>query len=110
MAGDDAKDKPFTFLDHCLKTGDSLVGVNLEQLKSWNLDTSEGTNLNIGVDLLWEEVQGVIEQRLQIQSRPVNSSQDQQEKSYLLAQANARIHDLKVQGRFIDGGVSFWAE
>ena len=91
------KDKPFTFLDHCLKTGDSLVGVNLEQLKSWNLDTSEGTNLNIGVDRLWSEVQGVIEQRLQIQSRPVNSSQDQQEKSYLLAQANARIHDLKVR-------------
>ena len=91
------KDKPFTFLDHCLKTGDSLVGVNLEQLKSWNLDTSEGTNLNIGVDRLWSEVQSAIKQRLQIQSRPVNSPQDQQEKSYLLAQANARIHDLKVR-------------
>ena len=91
------KDKPFTFLDHCLKTGDSLVGVNLEQLKSWNLDTSEGTNLNIGVDRLWSEVQSAIAQRLQIQSRPVNSPQDQQEKTYLLAQANARIHDLKVR-------------
>lgn len=89
------KDKPFTFLDHCLKTGDSLIGLNLEQLKSWNLDTSEGTNFDIGVDLLWEEVQGAIEQRLQIQSRPVNSPQDQQEKTYLLAQANARIKDLK---------------
>ena len=91
------KDKPFTFLDHCLKTGDSLVGVNLEQLKSWNLDTSEGTNLNIGVDRLWSEVQGAIAQRLQIQSRPVNSPQDQQEKAFLLSQANARIHDLKVR-------------
>ncbi|MGL5833855.1 MAG: Eco57I restriction-modification methylase domain-containing protein, partial [Waterburya sp.] len=91
------KDKPFTFLDHCLKTGDSLIGVNLEQLKSWNLDTTEGTNLNIGVNLLWEEVQGAIEQRLQIQSRPVNSPQDQQEKAFLLNEANARIHDLKVR-------------
>ena len=91
------KDKPFTFLDHCLKTGDSLVGVNLEQLKSWNLDTTEGTNLNIGVDRLWGEVQSAIEQRLQIQSRPVNSPQDQQEKAFLLSQANARIHDLKVR-------------
>ena len=91
------KDKPFTFLDHCLKTGDSLVGVNLEQLKSWNLDISEGTNLNIGVDRLWGEVQSAIAQRLQIQSRPVNSPQDQQEKTYLLSQANARIHDLKVR-------------
>lgn len=91
------KDKPFTFLDHCLKTGDSLVGVSLEQLKNWNLDTSEGTNLTLGVDRLWSEVQSAIEQRLQIQSRPVNSPQDQQEKTYLLAQANARIHDLKVR-------------
>ncbi|MGB5632673.1 MAG: restriction endonuclease, partial [Waterburya sp.] len=89
------KDKPFTFLDHCLKTGDSLVGVNLEQLKSWNLDTSEGTNLNIGVDLLWDEVQSAIEKRLQIQSRPVNSPQDQQEKTFLLFEANKRIKDLK---------------
>ncbi len=95
------KDKPFTFLDHCLKTGDSLVGVNLEQLKSWNLDTSEGTNLNIGVDRLWEEVQSAIEQRLQIQSRPVNSPQDQQEKAFLLSQANARIHDLKVRANLL---------
>ena len=91
------KDKPFTFLDHCLKTGDSIVGASLEQLKRWNLDTSEGTNLTLGVDRIWSEVQSAIEQRLKIQSRPVNSPQDQQEKSYLLTQANARIHDLKVR-------------
>ncbi|HEY9766899.1 MAG TPA: type IIL restriction-modification enzyme MmeI [Coleofasciculaceae cyanobacterium] len=98
------KDKPFTFLDHCLKTGDSLVGVNLEQLKSWNLDTTEGSTEPIfGVDLLWEEVQGAIAQRLQIQSRPVNSPQDQQEKTYLLAQANARIHDLKERADLLIG-------
>ena len=91
------KDKPFTFLDHCLKTGDSLIGVNLEQLKSWNLDTSEGTNLNIGVDILWSEVQSAIAKRLQIQSRPVNSPLEQKEKTNLLTEANARIHDLKVR-------------
>ncbi|MGK7952967.1 MAG: hypothetical protein AB4368_30305 [Xenococcaceae cyanobacterium] len=91
------KDKPFTFLDHCLKTGDSLVGVNLEQLKSWNLDTTEGTNLNIGVDILWNEVQSAIAKRLQIQSRPVNSPLEQKEKTNLLTEANARIHDLKVR-------------
>ncbi|WP_019505548.1 Eco57I restriction-modification methylase domain-containing protein [Pleurocapsa sp. PCC 7319] len=91
------KDKPFTFLDHCLKTGDSLVGVNIEQLKSWNLDTTEGTNLNIGVDILWNEVQSAIAKRLQIQSRPVNSPLEQKEKTNLLTEANARIHDLKVR-------------
>ncbi len=88
-------DKPFTFLDHCLKTGDSLVGVNLEQLKSWNLDTSEGTNFDIGVDILWKEAQSAIEKRLKIQSLPGNTPQDQQQKAILLNEATSRINDLK---------------
>ncbi|WP_435017954.1 Eco57I restriction-modification methylase domain-containing protein [Tundrisphaera sp. TA3] len=33
-----AKDKPFTFLDHAIRHGDSLVGVNADQLKSFSLD------------------------------------------------------------------------
>jgi hypothetical protein len=33
-----AKDKPFTFLDHAVRCGDSLVGVNTEQLKTFSLD------------------------------------------------------------------------
>jgi hypothetical protein len=33
-----AKDKPFTFLDHAIRCGDSLVGVNNEQLKTFSLD------------------------------------------------------------------------
>ena len=34
------KDRPFTFLDHALKCGDSLVGVDLDQLRTWNLEGS----------------------------------------------------------------------
>ena len=33
-----AKDKPFTFLDHAIRCGDSLVGVNDDQLKTFSLD------------------------------------------------------------------------
>ena len=33
-----AKDKPFTFLDHAIRCGDSLVGVDAEQLKTFSLD------------------------------------------------------------------------
>ena len=95
------KDKPFTFLDHCLKTGDSLVGVNLEQLKSWNLDISEGTNFDIGVDILWKEAQSTIEQRLKIQSLPGNTPQDQQEKAFLLNEANSKINDLKDRANLL---------
>jgi hypothetical protein len=31
-----AKDLPFTFLDHALRHGDSLVGLDFEQLKSFH--------------------------------------------------------------------------
>ena len=90
------KDKPFTFLDHALKAGDSLVGVNLEQLKRWNLQTEgESYQLGIGGDDLQQLLDEVIDFRLQIESKPVNSPQDQKEKEYLLLQANARIKDLK---------------
>jgi hypothetical protein len=33
-----AKDKPFTFLDHAIRPGDSLIGVSAEQLKTFSLD------------------------------------------------------------------------
>ncbi|MDZ8239765.1 type IIL restriction-modification enzyme MmeI [Nostoc sp. ChiQUE01b] len=34
------KNRPFTFVDHAFKCGDSLIGVSLEQLRYWNLDTT----------------------------------------------------------------------
>ena len=33
-----SKNHPFTFLDHALRCGDSLLGVNLRQLTSWSMD------------------------------------------------------------------------
>src|SRR5437764_3732698 len=36
------KDRPFTFLDHALKTGDSLVGVDLQSLGQWRLGSGKG--------------------------------------------------------------------
>ena len=41
-----AKDKPFTFLDHAIRPGDSLVGVDAEQLRTFSLD-GEGIGLSL---------------------------------------------------------------
>lgn len=35
------RDRPFTFLDHALKCGDSLVGVTLSELKAFSLDSQQ---------------------------------------------------------------------
>jgi hypothetical protein len=90
------KNKPFTFLDHALKCGDSLVGATVAQLQGWNLDTDAGeTTPVIGVNELQRDLNEAIRLRLEIEKRSVNSSRDREEKAALLFQANARINDLK---------------
>ena len=37
-----AKGRPFTFLDHALRSGDSLLGVSDRQLANWSLDAKTG--------------------------------------------------------------------
>jgi hypothetical protein len=92
------RDKPFTFLDHALKCGDSLVGVSLEQLHCWDLNTSlEKRQLGIGMDLMQREIDEAISYRLQIEAKPVITQQDQKEKANLLKLANSRINDLKTR-------------
>lgn len=88
-----AKARPFTFLDHAFKWGDSLVGVNLEQLRYWNLDTT-GTPA-LFADKIRLQVEQVIELRRQIAAKPGMTAQDQTEKAYLLAKANAIANDLR---------------
>jgi methylase of polypeptide subunit release factors len=38
------RNKPFTFLDHSIRCGDSLLGVNLQQLSTWSL-SGEGAQI-----------------------------------------------------------------
>jgi hypothetical protein len=67
--------------------------VNLEQLRYWNLDTT-GTPA-LFADKIRREVEQVIELRRQIAAKPGMTAQDQTEKAYLLAKANAVANDLR---------------
>lgn len=97
-----AKGRPFTFLDHALKCGDSLVGVSLDQLRNWTLDKSENP---VAVPLLATRVRlqidEVVKLRQKIESFTVNTVQDQREKARLLAEAEAKTHDLRVAGNLL---------
>lgn len=94
-----AKGRPFTFLDHALKCGDSLLGVSLRQLRSWNLESNVTMEVfNIRVRLQIDEV---VKLRQQIESFTVNTVQDQQEKARLLAEADAKTHDLRIAGNLL---------
>jgi len=89
------KNRPFTFLDHAFKCGDSLIGVNLEQLRHWNLNT-RGTTLELFAEEIRGEIDKVVELRREIASLPVLTTQDQSHKAFLLNEANARTHNLRA--------------
>jgi len=89
------KGRAFSFLDHALKCGDSLVGIHsLDQLRTWNLaGTGERAFGTLEIDLIIEKM---IAARRQIEQMPVVDIEDQQVKGYLLADAEAITHDLKA--------------
>ena len=95
------KNRPFTFLDHALKCGDSLVGVNVEQLLHWSLDTSGSAALF--ADTLRTDLTQMTKLRRQITTLSVNTIDDQAEKAHLLARAEAIAHDLKRGGDMLIG-------
>lgn len=90
------KDKPFTFVDHALRCGDSLVGVTVEQLRFWDLDVSSHIHqLGIGINEVWIRIREAIFKRMELESFTVNSREDRAKKEALLAESQARIKDLK---------------
>jgi hypothetical protein len=92
-----AKDKPFTFLDHCIRPGDSLVGISsIEQLLRFSLSE------NISTGPLLEKQRQQIENRLnavkllrkQIEELPSNTSQDIERKTQMLTNAEEQTRRL----------------
>ncbi|UUO15317.1 Eco57I restriction-modification methylase domain-containing protein [Dolichospermum heterosporum] len=87
------KNRPFTFLDHAFKCGDSLIGVSLEQLRYWNLDIT-GTP-ELFAEEIRREIDKVVELRREIAALPVLTPEDQNRKGYLLTKAEAISFDLR---------------
>ena len=87
------KNRPFTFLDHAFKCGDSLIGVSLEQLRYWNLDIT-GTP-ELFAEEIRREIDKVVELRREIAALPVLTPEDQNRKAFLLTKAEAISFDLR---------------
>ena len=90
------KDRPFTFVDHALRCGDSLVGATVAQLRVWSLDSSGQVHqLGIGADEVQRLIREATAKRLELESFTVVSPADQARKGVLLTEANARLKDLR---------------
>lgn len=92
-----AKDKPFTFLDHCIRAGDSLVGItSIDQLLRFSLDerVSTGPLLEKQRKQIENRLHAVKLLRSQIEQRPSNTPQDIEYKATMLKQADEQTRRL----------------
>lgn len=58
------RDRPFTFLDHALRHGDSLVGLSFEQIRAFHWDLSKSKQLELPSQAVSEALQEAIDARL----------------------------------------------
>ena len=91
------KDRPFTFLDHALRVGDSLLGItDLEQLECFDLAPAEGQQIETIAEFVRSAVMKAVEKRRELESFPVVDITHAQRKAALLADAEAALADLRA--------------
>jgi hypothetical protein len=100
-----AKDQPFTFVDHALKCGDSLVGLTRAEIGSFGKDPTEDLPL---FKYLKEKVDRAKSYRAQIQALDTRTDQDAEAKLAQLHQAALELEEAKLIGdvkiaAFFDG-------
>jgi hypothetical protein len=89
-----AKDKPFEFLDHAIRCGDSLVGIHhLNQVRHFNLNPSQGRNLFTGP--IFNLVDDAMALRQKIEAMPSNTVEDVEAQENLLAEAEEKTARLR---------------
>ena len=99
-----AKGKPFTFLDHSLKCGDSLMGIHhLDQLRFWHLHPQGGRAQEFAMLIIEADIDRMIAARREIEGTPARNVEDQKLKEIFLAEADAIAHDLKRNGDMLVG-------
>lgn len=104
-----AKDKPFEFLDHSIRCGDSLVGLHsIDQLRHYSLkpDADDAVLFKGPLDSAVDEA---INLRLKLEDLPANSVEDVQRQEKLLIEANEKIARLRCATDLLVAA-EFWGE
>jgi hypothetical protein len=107
-----AKDRPFEFLDHAIRCGDSLVGIhNLDQLRKFNLDGT-GEDNSLFLQFLDPKIKEAIALRRQITGMQAITVEDVETQDRILREANEKIDRLKyaadmlIAAEFVPGSAA----
>ncbi|MFI5298552.1 MAG: Eco57I restriction-modification methylase domain-containing protein, partial [Polyangiales bacterium] len=99
------KDRPFTFVDHALRCGDSLFGlVSVEQVETLHFAPRTGATAGVlGSDHVRTALKTALAKREQLEHFSVNDIGDAQRKASLLTEAEAAIAELKIAADVVVG-------
>jgi len=100
-----AKERPFSFLDHSIVSGDSLLGItDIRQLTHFHIDPTEAQpQLMADASIITSAVKRSTEFRLQIEETPVRTVVDARRKQNLLNEARELVADLSVLADIVIG-------
>lgn len=104
-----SKDKPFEFLDHNIRSGDSLVGLSdLDQLRYYSLKpVPENEVLFRGP--LDHAISEAIDLRLKLEDMPSNTVEDVQRQEELLKEATLKMAKLRYAADMLVSA-EFWGQ
>jgi hypothetical protein len=98
------KGKPFTFLDHAIKSGDSLLGaVTLEQIEDFTLDPGGKPRFLFLGEACRQALQTADSRRKQLESFTVLDIRDATEKARLLSEAEDAVAAARTIGDVLIG-------
>jgi cation transport regulator ChaC len=104
-----AKNKPFSFLDHALRCGDSLIGLHdLEQLRFYSL-RPDAKHPVLFKGPLNTAVDDAIELRLKLEGLPANTVADIEAQEQLLSAAEEKVSRLRSAADLLVAA-EFWGE
>ncbi|MFD4696702.1 Eco57I restriction-modification methylase domain-containing protein [Streptomyces niveus] len=102
-----AKDRPFSFLDHALRCGDSLVGViDVEQVRAFHLDSGArqlSSEVSRALDVTKSLLSEAAEKRRKIETTAVSDIRVVRDKAGLLAEAESLSGKLRLAADAVVG-------
>jgi hypothetical protein len=103
-----ARDKPFSFLDHALREGDSLLGVtSLDQVRHLHMDPARGRRLHHNLladsDAIAAAVDRALVLRDELESFVVRDMRDATRKAELHARATETLDDVRLVADVVVG-------
>ena len=96
------RQRPFTFLDHALKCGDSLLGISdTRQLERFSLRPTDEAQPLLETANLWRNIEQAATLRRQLEGLPSHNSTQLDEKARLHAEAEAALAKLRAAADFL---------